>query len=308
MIMEFLNPHYLSEVYELMDSRGGELKICGGMTHLLRFHSDFPRGLDSKYKGILNVGHLEALKECREEYKRYVVGANTTISQLEFDPYLLKYAPAIAMAARETSTPQIRNRRTVGGELAWGAYHSPLIVTLMALDAQVRIRFRMEGAQAGREETISLSDFYDGERERISADGDKLLTRASVTKSENLLMKVVLPEESLHRTGGFSFFIGLTPKISTENSGIVLSVSGEISHGAIQSAQVVASGLWLWPLKTRLPLESVKLQEHLIYERLHSFCERYSLEKFRRSGPSAPQLGLVFFGLLKEGFAQFLGR
>lgn len=306
--MEFVNPHYLSEVYEAMDSRGAELKICAGMTHVLRFYSRFPRELEPRYKGVLHVGHLEALRECREEYKRYIIGATARICDLEVDPFILRYAPAIASAAKSTSTPQIRNRRTVGGELAWGAYHSPLIVTLSALEAQVRVRFRAQGSEAGREELMDIDRFYVGERERIGYDGKKLSTRSARTSSENLLMKVILPEDSLHRAGGFNFFRELKPKISTENSGIVLCVSGYAQGGVIQSAQLVASGLWIWPLKVRLPLEAVKMQEHVIYERLHSFCERYSLEKFRREGPPVPQLSLVLFGLLKEGFSQLLGR
>ncbi len=306
--MEFVNPHYLSEVYEAMDSRGAELKICAGMTHLLRFYNQFPRELDPKYKGILHIGHLEALSECREEYKRYIIGATARICDLEVDPFVLRYAPALAAAASATSTPQVRNRRTVGGELSWGAYHSPLIVTLAALEAQVRIRFRGKSGEPGREEVMDIEKFYDGERERIGADGKKLVCRNAVTNSENLLMKVILPEDSLHRAGGFNFYRSLTPKISTENSGIVLAVSGYAQSGIIQSAQMVVSGLWIWPLKVRLPLEAVKLQEHLVFEKLHSFCERYSLEKFRREGPPAAQLSLVLFGLLKEGFSQLLIR
>ncbi|MDB5037372.1 MAG: hypothetical protein JWQ35_900 [Bacteriovoracaceae bacterium] len=307
--MEFLNPHYLSEAYDLIDTRGSELKICAGMTHVLRFYPKFPEEIKNKHKGVLHIGHLEALSECREEYKRYIIGATTTIATLEKDAYLARYAPAILDAAQSTSTPQIRNRRTVGGEIAWGSYHSPLITTLMALDANVRVRFRAEGKdKPGREETLELSDFYDGEMERNSSDGTKLVCRKAKTEAQNILLKIVLPEESLHKTGTFNFFKALTPKISTENSGVVIAVSGITHNGVIQSANIVASGLWMWTLKARLPLESVKMNDLYIFEKLYSFCDRYSFDKYRKEGPSGNQLGLIVFGLLKEGFSGLLGR
>jgi uncharacterized protein YwgA len=71
---------------------------------------------------------------------------------------------------------------------------------------------------------------------------------------------------------------------------------------------MVASGAWLWTLKARLPLEGVKMSDLYIYEKLYSFCDRYSFDKFRREGPSGSQLGLIVFGLLKEGFTHLLGR
>ena len=147
--MEFHNPQYLSEAYELLDKRGHELKVCAGMTHVLRFYPSFPKALDKQYKGVQHIGDLEALSECREEYERYVIGATTRIAALERDIYLQRYAPALIDAAQSTSTPQIRNRRTVGGEVAWGSYHSPLVATLMALDASARVRFRAKGSQPG---------------------------------------------------------------------------------------------------------------------------------------------------------------
>ncbi len=306
--MEFLNPRYLSDAFELMDSRGSGLKICAGLTHLLRFYQSFPLDLETKPSALMHIGRLEALRECREEYRRYVMGATTSITELESDPMLLRYAPALVTAAQATSTPQIRNRRTLGGEVAWGAYHSPIITTLMALEAGIRIRYKGEKEAQGREEFIAIADLYEGDRERTNSDGKKIICRHAKSESSHLVMKVSLSEEILKRPGAFNFFRSLTPKISTENSGVVLAVSGVQHNGTVLEAHVSASGLWLLPLRLKLPLEGLKLQEHFIYEKLYSFCERSSFEKYRREGPSAPQLGLIVFGLLKEGFAQFLGR
>jgi hypothetical protein len=151
-------------------------------------------------------------------------------------------------------------------------------------------------------------DFYEGSLERVSSHGKKIINRKPKTESQNLLVKVMLSEELIHRPGHFCFFRALHPKISMENPGVVLAVSGHQHNGIIQEAQVVASGGWLWTLKTRLPLEGVRMSDIHIFEKLYAYCDRYSFEKFRREGPSAGQLGLILFGLLKEGFSALLGR
>lgn len=307
--MEFLSPRYLADVHEVLDRDESHWKICAGMTHVLRFYSKFPEGLAGHVKGILHVGDMAALSECREELGRYVVGATSRIASLQSDPYLARYAPALIDAAQATSTPQIRNQRTVGGEIAWGSYHSPLIATLLALQAKVRVRWRGEKGTAGHEDVMELSEFFESQRERVTPGGKKLICRGVKLRSHDLIEKIVLPQEILHRTGSFSFFKALNPKISTENSGVVVAVSGVAQNGVIHSAHMVASGLWMWTLSARLPLEGVRMSDAHIFEKLYAFCDRYSFENVRREeGPSGNQLGLVVFGLLKEGFSGLLGR
>lgn len=304
-MIEFLNPKYLSDAFDRIDKSGNQIKICSGMTHLLRFYSNFPEEFSGKYKAIMHVGDLNALAECHEEHGNYSLGATCRISSLEKDSYLMRYAPSIVDAAKVTSTPQIRNRRSLGGEIAWGAFHSPLIVSLMALDAEIRVRFR---GSPGREETMDLEKFYDGTLERKNSEGRTLINRKARSESQNLVLKLMLSERRLRRPGNFEFFRALQPKISTENSGVVVAVSGYQHNGIIQEAQMVAAGCWMWNLKTKLPLEGVRMTDVNIYEKLYAFCERYSFDKARREGPSGGQLGLIVFGLLKEGFGALLGH
>jgi CO/xanthine dehydrogenase FAD-binding subunit len=315
-MIEFVSPHYLSEAFDLLDTRGKDFKICGGMTHVLRFYPQFPAGLSPKFKGILHIGNLAALSECHEDVGRYVIGSTATIAAIASDPYIARYAPALVDAAFSTSTPQIRNRRTVGGELGWGSYHSPLIATLLALDAKVRVRFRGENKsvgpipeiKVGSEETIDIKDFYEDKVEQKSSTDEEVTRRKAKTASQEMILKIILPEVMLQRSGNFSFFRALNPKISTENSGVVVAVSGTVQNGVIQSAKFVASGLWMWTLCERLPLEGVKMSDAHIFEKLYSFCDRYPFDNYRREGPSANQLGLIVFGLLKEGFSGLLGK
>jgi len=303
--MEFYSPKFSSEAFDILDKNGKDLKIVAGMTHLLRCYPNFPQELSMEYKGFLHIGELQALADCKEENNKYVIGSTATISQLAADSYLARYATAVIEAARITSTPQIRHRRTVGGELAWGSYHSPLICALLAMEAKLRIRFCARDAQQpGHEDTLALNEFYSGERTRESARS-AIVTRKSKIGSQDLILKVVLPAPL---PGGFSFFKALIPKIHTENSGIVVAVSGTAQNGTILSARMVASGSWMSQMEEVLPLDGTRMSDTYIYERLYTFCERYSFDNVRRSGPPAAQMGQIVFGLLKEGFSGLLGR
>lgn len=303
--MEFYSPKFSSEAFEILDKNGNDVKIVAGMTHLLRFYSNFPNELSSEFKGVLHIGELDSLADCKEESGRYVIGSTATIAALAADPYLARYANALLEAAQVTSTPQIRTRRTVGGEIAWGSYHSPLICSLLALEARLRIRFKAQKNQPGHEDTMSLRDFYVGERKRESTDRPLLVTRQTKISAQDLIMKVILPS---HQPGAFSFLRSLTPKIHTENSGVVVAVSGTAQNGTILSARMVASGIWMSTMEETLPLDGTRMSDSHIYERLYTFCERYNYDSVRRGGPPGSQLGLILFGLLKEGFSTLLGR
>jgi CO/xanthine dehydrogenase FAD-binding subunit len=303
--MEFLSPQYLTEAYEILDKHPGHYKICAGMTHLLRFYPQFPKEVESHYKGFLHVGELAALSECREENGKFTLGSTATIADLASDPLIARYATAVREAADQTSTVQIRNRRTLGGEVAWGSYHSPLITALMALEARITFRRPARANETGHEETITLSEFYSGVRQRQVAKGKILETRAVRTESTQLILRLLLPP---YQSGSFSFFRKLTPKIQTENSGVVLAVSGKAQNGTIHRCRVVASGLWMKPIEEELPLEGVRMNDASIFERLYTFCEKYPFEQVRRAGPPGGPLGLIVFGLMKEGFSSLLGR
>jgi|GEM_PF-6167825 len=305
--MEFLSPKHIADCHEILDGSSDSLVICAGLTHLLRFYSDFPYGPQDSPEGVLHIGDLSALSEIKDEGSRYGIGATAKVCQLENDAFVARFAPAVWDAARLTSTPQIRNQRTLGGEISWGSFHSPLAAALMAFDAQLRVRRGRNGENRAREESIDLLDFYEDTIERKNVQGRQLSCRKAKLAPRDLILRICVNQDLLRRPGTFSFFRALTPKISTENSGVVVAVHGVMQGGVLVKAQFVSSGLWMSTLKDELPFEGIKLKPNIFFEKLYHFCERYPFESYRMAGPSARQLGLIVFGLLKEGFSYILG-
>lgn len=305
----FYNPKYLTEAFDVLDRHSDSIVVCGGLTHLLRFYPHFPEGPADGVDGVLHVGDLAGLAECKEEVGKFSLGATCRISALNTDDYLIRNANAIWEATQQTSTPQIRNRRTLAGELAWGSYHSPLTAALLAYDAEIRIRQPAQKDVMAREESCDLLHFYDEQLERELPHGEKLICRKSRLGPRDLIMKVSIPEKNIKQPGSFSFCKSLTPKISTENPGVAVSVRGVISSGTLTCAKFVASGPWMWTLREEIPLEGTKAKASVLFEKLYQYCDRYPFEHFRREGgPSAAQLSLIIFGLLKEGLTPYVSN
>lgn len=308
--MRFFSPQSLGEAFEVIDNPDSQVLLASGMTHLLRFYPQLPDGLPPQTNALLHIGDIQSLAEAKEEGSRFSLGSTLRLCDLSADSTLARYLSGVWDAARQTSTPQIRNRRSLGGELAWGSYHSPLITALLSFDAQVRVRrsVRSRKASAPFEENIPLEKFYIDSIERKNANAQTHFCRKADLHSGDLILKVFLENQDFKRPGHFSFFKALSPKISTENPGVVVAVSGIIQNATLTRARIAASGVWMSTLREEIPLEGVKLKPSVFLEKLYQWCERYPLESYRRSGPSSKELGLIIFGLLKDGFTQMVGR
>jgi xanthine dehydrogenase FAD-binding subunit len=88
---------------------------------------------------IIDVSRAAEL--CKiEEYaaeNKISIGAAVTFSEIEKDPTINKYFPAISMAAAGVGSKQIRNRGTIGGNLANGSPAGDMLPPLTALGAEV---------------------------------------------------------------------------------------------------------------------------------------------------------------------------
>jgi CO/xanthine dehydrogenase FAD-binding subunit len=105
---------------------------------------------------------------------RLSIGALTRHRTLERDPLVAEHAPLVAEAVRHVAHPQIRNRGTLGGNLAHADPASELPAVMLALGARLRTR------SARGERWIDAADFFLGP-----------LTTA--LGPEELLVEVALP-------------------------------------------------------------------------------------------------------------------
>jgi carbon-monoxide dehydrogenase medium subunit len=82
------------------------------------------------------------------------IGALTTHTELASSPLLRQHAPVVAEAASVIGDPQVRNRGTIGGNIAHADPGSDLPAALVALGATIRLRGRQG------ERTVAAKSFF----------------------------------------------------------------------------------------------------------------------------------------------------
>jgi len=131
--MEYFAPATLSEALSLLKKWTGKARIVAGCTNTI---PDM-RSKAVKAEALIDVSHLRNLSFIKEEKKRIRIGALTTISGLTFSRTINKYVPILSEAARQFGNPLVRNRATIGGNLADASPAADTAVPLLVLEATV---------------------------------------------------------------------------------------------------------------------------------------------------------------------------
>ena len=111
---EYAAPRTIDEALGLLGETFDEGALLAGGTDLLTELKDGTFA-PSRLVDLKRIGGLEEIAEGPDGALR--LGATTRIATLEDDPRIASRYAAIAQAARETASPQIRNMATVAGSL-----------------------------------------------------------------------------------------------------------------------------------------------------------------------------------------------
>ena len=116
---------------------------------------------------VIDISRITELRYIRGDATRFRIGPLTTHSELARSPLLREWAPILPMAAATIGAVQIRNRGTIGGNLATASPAGDTIPALMALGASVALRSRrgergvaLERFFIGPGKTVMASDEY----------------------------------------------------------------------------------------------------------------------------------------------------
>ncbi|MCD2172441.1 molybdopterin cofactor-binding domain-containing protein [Rhizobium sp. C4] len=127
--MEVVSPASLSQALALHTEC--ESRFCAGGTAL---QLDWAKGL-AKPARLINLARISELKAVTESAEAILIGPLATLSELLRDPAISGHVPLLHDALSKVAGPSIRNRATLGGNIA--GMTGCLLPALIALDARL---------------------------------------------------------------------------------------------------------------------------------------------------------------------------
>jgi xanthine dehydrogenase small subunit len=224
----FHRPTTLDECLQLL--AGSEARVVAGATDLAVESNLHAR----RFHHLVSVEALPELRVFRETDRAFELGAALTLSEIEnrwttapsfFREWLSLFA-----------SPLIRNRATLGGNLATASPIGDAAPLLLALDAEVTI------AGPSGQRTLPLSSFFCGYRQTALAAGE-------------FLVSIQVPKPLPQEVRFFKSAKRVMDDISTIAAGMAVNIdaSGRVKHIRLAYGGVAA-----------VPLRAIEAEESLL--------------------------------------------
>ena len=170
---EFYQPVSLEEASRLLKENGPGGHFLAGGTDLVIAMKE--KGLAPKY--VIDLKRLPGLSGIRENGDGGIsIGALTTMREIETHPLLIKKYPFLTQSAAEVGSIQIRNRATIGGNMANATPSADVAPSLIALNATAKI------VGVSGERTVPLEKFFRGPGQTVMTT-DEILTEITIPKT-----------------------------------------------------------------------------------------------------------------------------
>ena len=204
-----------AEARELLAAHPGAKLLAGGhsLVPLLRLRLAAP-------SAVIDIGRIPDLRGISRQGDQVRIGAMTTHAELAASGDLRSGAPALAEAAAMVGDPAVRNRGTIGGNIAHGDPASDLPTVLVALDAQI------VAAGPGGERTIPSAEFFTGIMTTALAD-------------DEILLAIHVPVSRSNQGSAYEKF----PHPASRYAVIGAAAWVTVTHGACSEARVAIGGL-----------------------------------------------------------------
>ena len=133
---KYFKPQDIQEAFDIIQQEGESVRFLAGGTDLLvrlkSRHIVPDAVVDLKAIDDLNLG-------IRINGQEVMIGSLTTFSKISTDPIILEQFPALADAASEVGSVQIRNRATIGGNICNASPAADSLPPLFIYDAKVKL-------------------------------------------------------------------------------------------------------------------------------------------------------------------------
>lgn len=205
----------VADAHRLLASHPGAKLLAGGhsLVPLLKLRLAAP-------PAVVDIGRIPDLRGVTRQGSEIRIGALTTHAELAASPDLRLAAPALAEAAAMIGDPTVRNRGTIGGNVAHADPASDLPTVLVALDARITV------AGPHGERTIPAEQFFTG-----------IMTTA--LEEDEILVSIQLHAAAKKQGSAYEKFSHPASRYAVLGAAALVT----IDNGTFTSARVAIGGL-----------------------------------------------------------------
>ena len=198
--LEIFQPSSVKEASEIIRDKGPGGHFLAGGTDLVIAVKE--KGLAPNY--LVDLKRIPFLSDIREQADGGVaIGALTTMGEIETSSIIRGRYPFLSQSAAEVGSIQIRNRATIGGNVANATPSADVAPSLLALEAKVKV------AGTSGERVIELEQFFCGPGETVMEPGE-------------IILQILIP---LHLPGLVGEYIKFSPRETMDLATIGVAVT-----------------------------------------------------------------------------------
>jgi CO/xanthine dehydrogenase FAD-binding subunit len=252
--------------------------VAGGTDILVRLHDAIEK------PSLLVLDGISQLRKINVTEKQNIIGPLVTFTEIEESAALRKYAPQLCQAASVAGSVQIRNRATVGGNIANASPAGDLIPPLYALGASLELM-----SSKGKR-FVDIENFFTGPGK-------------TVLKSNELITGIKIP-----KARNFGFFARLGTRKALAISKVSVAVNFVLKAGKVTDIRIALGAVAPTVIRAQAAeeiLENQKLDCDNIEKAALAVIETARpIDDIRSNAEYRKQMTGVLF---RRGMIQFIG-
>jgi carbon-monoxide dehydrogenase medium subunit len=185
---------------------------------------------------VKTIPNLDTISYSRKD--GLVIGALTTLAEVESSPIVRERFPILSSAAHQTASPHIRNMGTIGGNLCNAAPSADMAPSLIGLRAKAKIK-GLKG-----ERVVAVEDFFLG-------------PGVSILQVGEILTEIQVPNPPPH-TRGVYLKLPARTAIDIAVVGVAVVVTLDSKGKSIVDARIVLGAVAPTPIRARHAEELIR--------------------------------------------------
>jgi carbon-monoxide dehydrogenase medium subunit len=224
---DYVAPGCLAEAVNLLTEHGASAKLLAGGTDLLLRM----KKRKSNPRILIDLNRIGDLSFVAMRENALHIGAGTRLAVLYDSTVIRDKAAALADAIHVMSSPGIRNRATIGGNLCNASRCADTPAPLLALDACVKL------LGAAGERNVPIASFF-----TAPANG----RGKTVLRADEVMTEIIIPLQA-----GNSTFLKLGRRKGSSTSIISAAAFAVMANGRFKQVRIAVSAFGSTPIRSK---------------------------------------------------------